>query len=145
MAGANVFAYGTLLFPEVLAAVAGRAYACEPASLAGFARVCVRRAVYPAAIEDAAGTVAGVLYRGVEPPGVARLDRFEGELYDRVRVTVRLDGDDSRLEAFAYVVPATRLDRVERRPWEPERFRRDHLAAYLAGCRAGDVADAYLP
>lgn len=144
MAGANVFAYGTLIFPEVLAAVAGRAHAAEPASLAGFARICVRGAVYPAAIEDATGTVAGVLYRGVDPLGVERLDRFEGGLYDRVRVTVSL-GDGGRTEAFAYVVPASRFDRLERRPWEPEAFRRRHLAAYLARCRAGDVADEYQP
>lgn len=140
MRAASVFTYGTLLFPEVMAAVAGRAYVAEPATLRGFARVCVAGEVYPGAIEQADGTIAGAVYRDVDEQGVLRLDRFEGALYERRRVAVTLDADRSTLEAFVYVVTPGERHRLERRPWLPEQFRRDHLAAYLARCRAGDVA-----
>ena len=34
-------------------------------------------------------------------------------------------------------------DRLEPRAWDLERFRREHLGAYLARCRAGRVAEEF--
>jgi len=140
---AHVFTYGTLLFPEVMAAVAGRAYAATPATLGGFARFCVRDAVYPGAVEDAGAEIRGVLYRDVDEAALLHLDRFEGELYERRRVLVACDGDPSETAGYVYVVVRALQHRLDRRPWDPERFRRDHLASYLELCRAGDVAEDY--
>jgi len=141
-ASCHVFTYGTLLFPEVMEAVAGRVFASVPATLAGFARVCVRGAVYPGAREEAGGSIAGLLHRDVDAAALARLDRFEGELYERRRVRVAL-GDGTSIDAEVYVVPPTFVARLEPRAWDPDRFRREHLAAYLARCRAGRVAEEY--
>ena len=141
-ASRHVFTYGTLLFPEVMEAVAGRVFASVPATLAGFARVCVRGAVYPGAREQAGASIAGLLYRDLDAAALARLDRFEGELYERRRVRVARGGGAS-LDAEAYVVPARLIARLEPCAWDPKRFRREHLAAYLARCRAGRVAEEY--
>lgn len=142
---ASVFTYGTLLFAEVMTAVAGRAYAATPATLGGFARVCVRDAVYPGAVEEAGAEIRGVLYRDVDEAALVRLDRFEGEMYERRRVTVTCDDDPTETVAYVYLVMRAHQGRLDRRPWDPERFRRDHLASYLALCRAGDVAEVYRP
>lgn len=145
MGDAHVFTYGTLLFPEVMAAVAGRVYVAEPATLHGFARVCVRDAVYPGAVEEAGAEIRGVLYRDVDEAALRRLDRFEGETYERRRVVATCDGDLTETSAYVYVVAREHRGCLDRRPWDPERFRRDHLASYLALCRAGDVADEFRP
>jgi gamma-glutamylcyclotransferase (GGCT)/AIG2-like uncharacterized protein YtfP len=135
----HVFTYGTLLFPEVMDAVAGRTFVQMRATLAGFTRVCVRGAVYPAAREEAGGRIAGLLYLEVDAASLGRLDRFEGELYERRSVRVICDDGTSRA-AEVYVVPPARYGRLETRPWDLEQFRREHLASYVARCRAGRVA-----
>jgi gamma-glutamylcyclotransferase (GGCT)/AIG2-like uncharacterized protein YtfP len=141
-AGCHVFTYGTLVFPEVMEAVAGRAFVSLAARLAGYGRVCVRGAVYPGARADATATIDGVLYLDVGRDALERLDRFEGELYERCPVRVLLE-DRSTCAAQVYVVPAAMEDRLERTPWDLEGFRRDHLASYLARCRAGRVAEEH--
>jgi gamma-glutamylcyclotransferase (GGCT)/AIG2-like uncharacterized protein YtfP len=138
----DVFTYGTLIFAEVMTAVCGERFASLPATLAGFERVRVRGAVYPAARHRAGASIDGVLYLGVGDAALARLDRFEGEMYARRRVQVRR-GDGATCEAATYVVATAYAARLEDEPWDAEQFRRDHLASYLARCDAGDVAAAY--
>jgi gamma-glutamylcyclotransferase (GGCT)/AIG2-like uncharacterized protein YtfP len=141
-APSHVFTYGTLLFPEVMDAVAGRTFVQVPATLAGFTRVRVRGAVYPAAREEAGGSITGLLYLDVDAAALARLDRFEGELYERRSVRVTSD-DGAGSTAEVYVVPPARYGRLEPRAWDLEQFRREHLASYVARCRAGRVAEEY--
>lgn len=47
---------------------------------------------YPAAVPDAAGAVAGELYRVIDPALWARLDSAEGPQYHRGEARVRLAG-----------------------------------------------------
>jgi gamma-glutamylcyclotransferase (GGCT)/AIG2-like uncharacterized protein YtfP len=123
----SLFAYGTLVFPEVLSAVAGRPLAREPATLEGYLRRGVIGEIFPAIVEGAEhDRVAGVLYAGLDSREWARLDRFEGDLYVRRRVTV------ARGDAFAYVLAARWRHRLAAQPWDPAAFARDHLAAFLA-------------
>jgi gamma-glutamylcyclotransferase (GGCT)/AIG2-like uncharacterized protein YtfP len=140
--GARVFAYGTLAFPDVMEAVTGVAFASEPATLDGFARRRVFGAVYPGVRAEAGATLDGVLYRGVDERSLARLDRFEGALYERRLLAVRVARGD-RWDAWVYVVPDALAHRLANEAWDPERFRREHLAPYLARCRAGRVAEEY--
>lgn len=138
----RVFTYGTLAFAEVMEAVAGRASASEPATLDGFVRLRVRGAVYPGVRARAGATVDGVLYRGLDAAALARLDRFEGALYERRRLAVRL-ARGGACEAWVYVVPDALAHRLADEPWDPERFRREHLPAYVAHCRGGRVAEEH--
>ena len=138
----HVFTYGTLLFPEVMDAVTGRIFARVPATLAGFTRVRVRGAVYPAAREKAGASIAGLLYLDVDAAALARLDRFEGALYERRSVRVMRD-DGASSAAEVYAVARAHHGRLEPRAWDPEQFRREHLATYVARCRAGRVAEEY--
>jgi gamma-glutamylcyclotransferase (GGCT)/AIG2-like uncharacterized protein YtfP len=136
-----VFTYGTLTFPDVMQAVTGRAFASLPASLAGYACLAVRGAVYPGALARAGATIDGVLYLDVDDASLVRLDRFEGEIYVRRRVTVVTGGVERA--AQVYVVRAGDAHRLAPAPWDRERFAREHLASYLARCRAGRVAEEY--
>lgn len=138
---AHVFTYGTLLVAEVMEAVAGGCFASVPARLDGYERVCVRDAVYPGARAMAGTAIDGVLWLDVIDEALLRLDRFEGEMYERCRVTVATA--DGPRDAQAYVVAPAHQHLLDREPWDLDGFRRRHLASYLERCRAGFVAAEY--
>ncbi|MDO9503140.1 gamma-glutamylcyclotransferase family protein [Falsiroseomonas sp.] len=82
-AAVEVFLYGTLLDPAVLAARSGRRFpprAWRPALLAGWRRVMLRRQPYPTLRRARGGRVAGVLIRVCGAP-LRRLMAYEGAAY----------------------------------------------------------------
>ncbi|HJP36395.1 MAG TPA: gamma-glutamylcyclotransferase family protein [Gammaproteobacteria bacterium] len=126
----RLFAYGTLLAPELRGAVIGRAVEGDPAVLPGYACYRVRRAAYPAIVQQQGTNTHGSLFAGIEPTEWDRLDNFESHLYERRLVEVTLSASSHR-SAYAYVVAATFRHRVSEEPWRLERFRRDRLNRYL--------------
>jgi gamma-glutamylcyclotransferase (GGCT)/AIG2-like uncharacterized protein YtfP len=138
---ANVFTYGTLLVAEVMEAVAGARPASVPARLDGYERVCVRGAIYPGARAAASAAIDGVLWLDVGDDALARLDRFEGEMYERR--DVRVATADGARAAQVYVVPPAHEHLLEDAPWDLDRFRREHLARYLEHCRTGEAAEVF--
>ena len=133
----DVFTYGTLLVAEVMEAVAGARFASVPARLDGWDRVCVRGAVYPGVREAAGASVEGVLWLDVNDDALLRLDRFEGDVYERR--LVRVATANGPRDAQVYVIPRANEHLLEPSPWDLERFRREHLAH----CRTGQVAEQY--
>jgi gamma-glutamylcyclotransferase (GGCT)/AIG2-like uncharacterized protein YtfP len=128
-----LFAYGTLAVAEVIEAVAGRAFAAEPARLRGFARRAVRGEVFPALVAAAGAETAGVLYRGLDAEAFAALDAFEGDLYERRAVTV--DTAAGSAVADAYLARDARRAALADAAWDLERFVARDLPRYLAACR----------
>jgi gamma-glutamylcyclotransferase (GGCT)/AIG2-like uncharacterized protein YtfP len=130
-----LFAYGTLLFPDVLRLVAGRVPVGQPAALDRFVRRRVVGEIFPAIVEgDDGDRVSGILYSGLEQSEWDRLDRFEGELYERREVVL-----DGRRAASTYVLGPSWRHRLGPEPWDPEAFARDHLDAFVARlARASD-------
>lgn len=130
----HVFTYGTLMFPDVWRAVAGREFASVPAHANGFAIYRVRNAVFPGIIaatpQDA---VPGVVYLDVDEATIERLDRFEDDFYRRQAVDVRCS-DGRVLQADAYVVPAGQRDVLTDEPWLAAEFvARGDLERFVAG------------
>lgn len=132
-ASRRIFSYGTLSAPEVMEALVGHRPACRPAVLAGYARYTVRGRVYPGIVAEPGARTEGVLYEGLDAESVALLDRFEGSLYERIRIRVRSDGAGD-LAAQAYVVPEARRHRLAPEPWDLERFVERHLRDYVRHC-----------
>lgn len=128
-AAVSLFAYGTLQLPDVLQAVVGRRWQGEPALLVGYGRYRVRGKPYPAVIAEPAGNVAGLLYEGVGAEELALLDSYEGELYERRTVNVRV-GRDAH-PAVVYVLGERHRSLLSSEAWELGEFEREHLAAYL--------------
>jgi gamma-glutamylcyclotransferase (GGCT)/AIG2-like uncharacterized protein YtfP len=115
------------MLPEVMEVVAGRLFERSPALLRG--------AVYPAVVAAAGERTTGVLWEGLDADALARLDRFEGEPYERLLLRVTpLSGEER--EAFVYVLPPERHALLSDAAWDEAMFRARHLAGYLAGCRA---------
>ena len=117
----NLFAYGSLMCEDILTSVAG----CTPVSatvvLKDYRRLKVRHEHYPGLIHHPGGSVEGVLYRTLEVPAWARLDRFEGEMYERVAVTVEL-GDGMLAQADTYLIRPGFEHRLEPVDWDFEFF-----------------------
>lgn len=138
-----VFTYGTLVFPEVMGAVTGKAFRFEDGWIMGYARFGVRDAVYPGVVERPGARTTGRVFFDVDERTLARLDRFEDWLYERRRVCVKREGGEA-VWADAWIVPAHYASELDERPWDPEHFQREHLAGYVDGChrfRASDEAE----
>ena len=122
----TLFIYGTLQAPEVLEAVAGRAFASEPARLDGYRRVSIPGEVFPGIVPDAEGRVEGHLLLQVDPVSWALFDKYEPG-YERRTVQVRT--------AHGAVVPAETfvwLGKTSPKPWDYAEFRARHLRKYVA-------------
>ena len=124
------------MFAEVMEIVAG----CRPESrvavLMGFRRGRLRGRLYPGLVRDAAAQTHGVLWEGLESTELARIDRFEGALYERQRCEVVL-GSGERRAAFVYVLgPSPQRAQLLELDWDEAEFRARHLTGYLADCRA---------
>ncbi|HSR88284.1 MAG TPA: gamma-glutamylcyclotransferase family protein [Pontiella sp.] len=121
----NLFAYGTLMWPEVLEAVINRPLIGTPASLRGFLRIRVKGACYPALIESRSrDVVEGMLYRDLTEEEFRHLDRFEGDEYERREVLTEAD------QAHVYVLSHARRHLADSRPWSPEDMGVESLEAF---------------
>jgi len=99
----DLFTYGSLMCEDIMASVVGDHLRCTPAILPGYRRFLVRDEHYPGVIADQSGTVAGIVYHNITPEGWSRLDRFEGEMYDRRPVTVRFEnGTEAQVHCYLF-------------------------------------------
>ena len=89
---ATIFTYGSLMCEDIMAAVTGQNLVFDEAHLLDYERYAVRDEEYPAIIPKTASTVQGRVYYGVNEEGVARLDSFEGDYYQRVLLKVSVLG-----------------------------------------------------
>ena len=132
---ARLFSYGTLMLAEVMEIVAGRRFAARPATLAGYRRRLLHGRVYPGLLPAAGESVEGVLWEGLDPPALARIDRFEDTPYERVELRVTAAPGES-CAAFVYLLRPEERALASDVAWHEAEFRERHLTAYLAECRA---------
>lgn len=125
----RLFAYGTLQVPEVLQAVIGGQRRGEPALLNGFRRFCVPGKPYPAIVADVSSAVPGLLYEGLSAADLELLDYYEGELYERRELPVKVQS--SELVAKCYVLGEAHATLIVDAAWDLREFEREHLASYL--------------
>ncbi len=126
-----LFAYGTLMFPEVISAVVGRSPAGLAAKIEGYKNCSVKDRSFPGLLHTGGGTVTGVLYPGLSLAEWAKLDAFEDDFYRLQEVVVTVDGGERK--ALAYIVPPENAHVLTEETWNPEAFRSDFLARYLTG------------
>jgi gamma-glutamylcyclotransferase (GGCT)/AIG2-like uncharacterized protein YtfP len=130
----SLFVYGTLMAPEVIQLLIGRAPPGRSARLLGnYVRHPVHRHVFPGLIRAAIDepTVKGILYSDLTGSEMKRLDWFEGEEYTKQQCTVELEDDVEPCEAVVYLWtnPVSELDVTKQ--WFYENFREKHLKDYL--------------
>jgi gamma-glutamylcyclotransferase (GGCT)/AIG2-like uncharacterized protein YtfP len=124
----NLFVYGTLMWPEIMAEVIGRKMDGRPAVLHDVRRFRVKDQVYPSLVTDPGFTVEGVVYTGLSDAELAALDRFEGPEYDRREVTVQCGAE--RLSAGVYFTSEAGMKLLEPDEWTPEDLPPDNLRCF---------------
>lgn len=125
-----LFAYGTLIFAEIMAEVVGFRPQGSAAVLGGFRRFRLRNEQYPAIVPAREGRVEGMVYRGIGESAWRRLDRFEGEIYERKAVQVVMAGGEVR-PAATYILRPEFMDRLEAAEWDPASFAQREMARFL--------------
>jgi gamma-glutamylcyclotransferase (GGCT)/AIG2-like uncharacterized protein YtfP len=125
----HLFTYGTLQLPDVLQAVLGQRWSGEAALLPGYARYRVAGKPYPAIVAEPSACVAGILYSSLGEPELEQLDQYEGELYERLALRVRVGGAER--SAFSYVLRDEYRSLLSSEDWDLAAFERQHLASYL--------------
>lgn len=121
MMSGNLFAYGTLMAGEIMASVSGMTLTGIPALLRGYRRYRVYAEVYPGIFPSPRDSVDGLLYEGLTLRAWERLDRFEGEMYERQEVEVELES--GRIQtALTYVVRPGFRHRLSDSPWSLDEF-----------------------
>jgi gamma-glutamylcyclotransferase (GGCT)/AIG2-like uncharacterized protein YtfP len=120
----NFFAYGTLMCDEIMAEVSGVRPRPVRATLRGYRRLRVKAEPYPAVVPNTDYRVDGIVYQNVPPPAWDRLDRFEGEIYSREIVQVRL-GCGSVVRAATYVLRPQFRGCLDEAEWDFSVFLRE--------------------
>lgn len=130
-AGDAVFCYGSLVLPEVMERVTGRRFERRASRLDGYRRTRLRARSYPGLVPQPGATTDGCLYLDVDAQSLARLDAFEGELYERRGVVVL------EREAWVYVLAPGFRRLATGEPWRLEDFREHDLDDFWSGGRDG--------
>jgi gamma-glutamylcyclotransferase (GGCT)/AIG2-like uncharacterized protein YtfP len=137
-APASVFAYGTLLFPEVMTLVIGRNPPSRAATVSGYARFVIRGESFPGMLAEPASRTRGLLFDGLRSDELARLDAYEGALYVRRSLSVTLV-EGATTNALVYLIRNQFRSEVSERPWDPEHFAAESLQSFVASLRSGST------
>ena len=114
----TLFAYGTLIFDEVMRQVTGRTFRGIDALLPGYARYRIKDAPYPGIIPCDGAVVKGKVYFDIDDKSLAMLDQYEGGLYEKITVQVRIDNGET-CDAIAYKVKDTHKGMLTHELWAP--------------------------
>ena len=110
-----LFAYGTLMVPEVVWRLLGHPLDSERAEVRGFKRFRVKDAVYPGVVaSEPSDSVSGMLLSGLSESDWETLDRYEGSEYDRVSTRAILKGHQIDTEIYLF----NQSDRITDEPWD---------------------------
>ncbi len=128
----NIFAYGTLMLPEIVEALTGKCFTPRTAVLCGYSCYAFKDKCYPGIVEEKDGRVEGVFYHDIDERSLSIFDWFEDTLYERRLLTITVDGKNT--QAFAYVVHEKYRHELDTVFWSPDTFIRDHAAGYVRKC-----------
>ena len=130
----NLFAYGTLMCEDIMEEVSGCRLPRASGTLRAYCRRSVKGERFPALLADEGGSVQGVVYRKVPAWAWERLDRFEGEMYERRVVQIELE-EGAMVPAAAYVVKPEFVDQLDPFDWDFADFLRNGKERFQKGYR----------
>ncbi|GAX19648.1 hypothetical protein FisN_19Hu230 [Fistulifera solaris] len=125
----SLFVYGTLMAPPVIQTLLGRVPPHGTALLPHYRRHPVRNQVYPGMIFEKGAMTQGILYYGLTPKEIARLDWFEDVEYTRRPVIVTMDAKETATETYVWTNPLSELQLDAE--WSIEDFSQTHLTRFL--------------
>lgn len=127
----NLFAYGTLMSPEVWSSVVVGNYQSRQSVLHGYARYALKGRLYPAMIRQKGRMVKGLVFQDISPDDILLLDDFEGEAYYREHVEV-MTNERKIIKCQTYIATSVLDEILLSDPWDHEVFRKNHLADFMS-------------
>jgi gamma-glutamylcyclotransferase (GGCT)/AIG2-like uncharacterized protein YtfP len=128
----HIFCYGSLMFAEVWSRVVQGHYATQPGWVRGYQRRGVTGELFPCLIPGTdQDCVHGVIYMHVRLDDIARLDAFEGHLYDR-HTTVCTGRDQHTYAVDLYVIKPHYRALVTDTAWDAVWFATQGLPQFLS-------------
>ena len=127
----HLFTYGTLTIPEVFLKVTGTTFNQAPAVLEGFDCYRLKDQLYPGIIPKPGCVTKGIVYFHLDPDTIKKLDQFEGDLYNRKKVSVYTD-DQGKTGAVTYVLKPGAENYLSSERWSKEAFEQHYLGLFLA-------------
>lgn len=124
----NIFVYGTLLSPAILEKLTGKSFKTSEVILAGYKRICVKNRDYPAIIQQEGSKTVGLLIENMDDLSLAIISFYEGDEYEKKKVTVNSDGKSTTALTFVWVKGNELLDDEE---WDFQHFEKTFLEHYL--------------
>ena len=113
--GLPVFVYGTLLDEIFVVRLLEHPVSAQRARLDGYRVETLPAFDWPVLVHDPAGSVDGLVYRGLDAEDLRRLDLYEGTaegLYRRVGVQVVAEPGTAAETAWAYLPTGKTLSRL---------------------------------
>lgn len=126
----NLFCYGTLMVPEVIASLIGRSIQGTQAVLKGYRRGVIRGQTYPGILPQPEGEVSGILYQTLTEEEVMILDHYEGEMYVLAEVLI-MSGAGDQIQARTYVLKEAYRALVTETDWDLAAFIRNDLIHFV--------------
>ena len=126
----KVFTYGTLMCEDILQTIVDQHECLGTTRLQGFRRLCIRNEHYPGIIQASDYEVQGIVYNLPQQDSLHKLDYFEGDMYQRIPVSVELDNGDC-LQAFTYVIKDHYRHMLEQKDWDFEVFKKHYKSAFI--------------
>lgn len=131
-AESTLFAYGSLMFPEVWWHVVGHERPSVPATLRGHSAFTVRGYSFPGLLQSTPeSTTPGRLYFELDAEDWRKLDEFEDRFYVRQRVEVETENAGKPLGALAYLVDPSQSSVLSEQMWDPSWFGEHALGDFL--------------
>lgn len=125
---ANVFTYGSLMYPAVWDRVVRGKYQSSLGTIQGFRRLGVRGEDYPALVIDKhSAPIEGRVYFDVAEDDVALLDSFESTQYTRVSIAVSVDQRPVIADAYLFL----EIEKTADHDWDPAAFEREGLKRFM--------------
>lgn len=127
----SLFAYGSLMYSDVIRIVLNRAIddlEIRHAVLDGYRRVAVPGRPYPTGIPQPGSRIRGKIITGLSKKDLARLDAYEEAFY--VRQTITVQTERGMEEALAYIDGRSPLP-FAAEEWDAEFFIKEHLFEFV--------------
>jgi gamma-glutamylcyclotransferase (GGCT)/AIG2-like uncharacterized protein YtfP len=130
----NLFAYGTLMFPQIWERVVGGEFRSARATVRGMAVYRAAGQLFPVMIAAAPADVAeGIVIFDLSPESFATLDSYESDFYERVEVVAELE-DGRVLPTQTYLLPERLRRLASHEAWSAEWFQREAMERYVKQC-----------
>ena len=125
----NLFAYGTLMFDEILSVIVKKNYLSIPGLLENYTIRKFSGAEYPGIFYDKEGKVSGRIILDINGKDLSLLDDYEGPMYQRMQL--RVSTCSNTYECQTYVVKDCYKHKLSVEKWCPVNFKKETLKDYL--------------